>query len=99
MTAAPNTGGTTVDLSPLLQYGIVGFIAFLALAIGYALWRRELRDHDEHQARADRLEAELRKLNETVQTQLLVALQEATATAREVLTVVTMQDRNRRGTR
>lgn len=88
---APVTSGTgtAVDLSPLLQYGIVGFVATVALVVAWTLYKRELRNADREKERADRLEAELRNLNETVRDQTMKALQDATTAMTDALDVLT----------
>jgi len=58
----------------LLQYGAVGAIALLALAAVRVLFQRETQRGDKETARADRLEEELRKLNETVRTEYITTL-------------------------
>jgi hypothetical protein len=42
------------------------------------LFQREVKAHEQETARADRLEVELRKLNETIQTQYITTLTQAT---------------------
>lgn len=69
----------------LLQYGAVGVIALLALAAVRVLFKDKDEAHQEAVARADRLEAELRKLNETVQTQYLTTLAQATLAMQQAL--------------
>lgn len=61
----------------LLQYGAVGAIAVLALLAVRVMFTRETRAHDADRERADRLEKELSKLNQTVQDQYLVTISAA----------------------
>ena len=61
-----------------LQYGAVGAIALLALAAVRVLFQREVTAHQQEIERADRLEAELKRLNEAVQTQYITTLTQAT---------------------
>lgn len=71
-----------------LQYGAVGAIALLALAAVRVLFSREIKAHQEETERANRLESELRKLNETVQQQYLTTLSQATVAMAEALEIV-----------
>lgn len=72
-------------LTPLLQYGAVGAIAvMLALAVR-VLFNRETQRADQETARADRLESELSKLNETVRTECVGTLVKATEAIADAL--------------
>jgi hypothetical protein len=62
-----------------LQYGAIGVIAALALVAVRVLFQREVLAHQRALDRADRLEAELRTLNETVQTRALTTLAQASS--------------------
>ena len=55
----------------LIQYGAVGVIAVMALAAVRVLFARLSASLDRETQRADRLEAELRALNEAVRGQYL----------------------------
>lgn len=77
--------GTTVD-DTLLQYGAIGVIAVVALFAVRVLFKRETEAYDREKARADRLEAELAKLNQTIQERYLVALNDATRAVADALT-------------
>lgn len=79
---------STPNLSVLAQYGVVGFIALLALGVAYYLYQRLSASHDKEverledqlkreTERADRMERALAELNVTVRTQVLTALAEA----------------------
>lgn len=52
----------------LVQYGAVGVVALLAIAAVKVLFTRLSATVDRETERADRLEEELRKLNETVRS-------------------------------
>jgi predicted NAD/FAD-binding protein len=53
------------------QYGAIGTIAALALLAVKVMFNRETKAHDDQRARADRLEAELGKLNALVREQYI----------------------------
>lgn len=61
-----------------VQYGALGVIALLALVAVRVLFARVTATADLERARADRLEEELRKLNQTVQERYVTTLSEAT---------------------
>ncbi len=83
-------GDTTAIDTSLLQYGAVGLIAILALAtvrvLYKALAKRETEAYEREKARADRLEAELAKLNSAIQDRYLTTLNEATRAVADSLT-------------
>lgn len=83
----------------LLQYGAVGLIAILALIAVRELFKREVQAHKDETARADRLEAELKKLNETIQQQYLTVLAQATAAMSEAFDVIKAADGTKRDKR
>lgn len=62
----------------LLQYGAVGVIAILGVIVSRVLFSRLSQALDREVARADRLEEELRKLNEAIRTQYVTTLATAT---------------------
>lgn len=68
-----------------LQYGAVGLIALIALIAVRVLFRRETEAYEREKNRADRLEAELLKLNTAIQERYLVALQDATRAVADAL--------------
>lgn len=72
----------------LVQYGAVGAVAIMALAAVRVLFNRITETAERERARADRLEDELRKLNETVRTEYLVTLAKATEAISDALTAV-----------
>jgi Flp pilus assembly protein TadB len=82
---ADSTGGFE---STFLQYGVLGAVA---LILGYFAWDTIKRERH----RADRLEEQLRSLNETVQSQTMKALNEATKAVADALRAVEAL-RNRR---
>lgn len=53
------------------QYGAIGLIAFLALLAVRVMFKRETAAFDAERARADRLENELRLLNQLVREQYI----------------------------
>lgn len=53
----------------LLQYGALGILALMALAAVRVLFLRMAASLDQANRRADRLEEELRRLNETIRTE------------------------------
>ena len=77
----------------LLQYGAVGVIALLALAAVRVLFQREVKAHQAAIDRGDRLEAELRKLNETVQTQYITTLTAATLAMSQAIEAIRERER------
>jgi hypothetical protein len=62
----------------LIQYGAVGAIAIMALFAVRVLFNRITEQSARDRDRADRLEAELRALNEAVRTEYLGTLAKAT---------------------
>lgn len=72
----------------LLQYGALGVLALVLLIAVRLLFQREVAAHDWERARGDRLETELRNLNEAVQGQYLTTLTQATLAISEALKVV-----------
>lgn len=82
-----------------LQYGAIGLIAFLALAAVRVLFKKTDEAYKAATARADRLEVELQKLNDTVQQQYLTVLAQATAAMSEAFDVIKAADGTRRDKR
>lgn len=68
--AAAPTGPPTAD-SLWWQYGAIGAFVVLSLAAVRVLFNRLIAINERETARADRLEEELRKLNETVRNEYL----------------------------
>jgi DNA integrity scanning protein DisA with diadenylate cyclase activity len=79
------TAGLGVDAGTFVQYGALGVIALLALAAVRVLFQREVRANDLERQRADRLEEELRRLNNTIQDRYITTLTEASRVMSEVL--------------
>lgn len=61
----------------LLQYGAVGVVAVLAIIAVRVLYTRLNQALDREISRGDRLEEELRKLNETIRTEYATTLANA----------------------
>jgi hypothetical protein len=61
----------------LVQYGAVGVIAILGMMVSRVLFARLNQALDREIARGDRLEEELRKLNETVRSEYVSTLASA----------------------
>lgn len=95
--AAANTNSTNgPDPTVLLQYGAVGFLAALGVYTSWNLYRRLLAAYRREQQRADRLEEELRALNQTVQELMTQALRDATSAVADALDTVAERRRNNR---
>lgn len=77
----------------LAQYGAIGIIAAMALLAVRVLFAREVKAHDADRERADRLEAELRALNDLVRTQYIQTITESSKVIAEAL--VEIQGRRR----
>jgi hypothetical protein len=71
--------------SVLYQYGAIGVVLVGAGYAVRALFNREVRAHDLERQRADRMEAEVRRLNQVIQEQVVPVLSEATKTISEAL--------------
>lgn len=65
---------SSIDIGVLAQYGVLGVFAFILVVFARGAHQRE-RD------RADRLEAENKRLNEAIQGQVIPALMSATKAA------------------
>lgn len=72
----------------LLQYGALGAIAVIALFAVRAMFGKLQATYDREKERADRLEDELRKLNEMVRTEYLRTLADATRAISDALSAV-----------
>lgn len=86
---------TTVDSTSFLQFGAVGLIAAIAMAAVRVLYKREVAEHEREKARADRLEAELAKLNAMIQNQYMNSLTEAQRAVTDAISKVNQQRRER----
>jgi hypothetical protein len=73
---AADAGGGSVDLTVFAQYGVLGIIAAILIWFARGAHQRE-RD------RADRMEAEYRRLNELVLDRIIPALTSATRAIEE----------------
>lgn len=67
----------------LVQYGAVGIIALLGIVVSRVLFNRLNQALDRETARADRLEEQLRTLNETVRTEYVTTLAAASHAIQE----------------
>lgn len=61
----------------LLQYGALGVLALVCIAATKVMFDRLQRAYEDEKARADRLEDELRKLNEIMRTDYVTVLNTA----------------------
>ena len=77
-----------MDSAALAQYGALGIVLAIAITAVKILFDREVKAHDREKERADRLESELRQLNELVRTQYVEKLANATQTIGEALAVM-----------
>lgn len=77
-----------MDGTLAIQYGALGAALLVAIAAVKVLFNREVEAHKREQERADRLEAELKQLNELVRTQYVEKLAVATQTIGEALTAL-----------
>jgi hypothetical protein len=77
-----------VDSTLAIQYGALGAALLVAIAAVKVLFNREVEAHKREQERADRLEAELKQINELVRTQYVEKLAAATQTIGEALSVL-----------
>lgn len=77
-----------MDSALLVQYGALGLALLMTVTAVKILFSRETEAHKREQERADRLEGELRDLNELVRTQYVEKLASATQTIGEALSVL-----------
>lgn len=70
------------------QYGALGAALLVAIAAVRVLFNREVEAHRREQERADRLETELRQLNELLRSQVVEKLAASNQVLAEVLTVL-----------
>lgn len=78
----------------LLQYGAVGLLALFAMYAVNVLFKRVDKQLTDERNRADRLEAELRKLNEAAVDRLVPAIVQSTTICAQVLKLL---ESSRRG--
>ena len=79
----------------LLQYGALGVMVIAAGAIIRVLFQRETAAHEREKERADRMEAEVSRLNAVIQEKLLPILHDATQAISEALHQEQRKDRGR----
>lgn len=77
----------------LAQYGALGVMVIAAGAIIRVLFQREIAAHDREKQRADRMEAEVSRLNAVIQDKMLPILHEATVAISEALHEEQRKDR------
>lgn len=68
-------------ISTVLQYGVVGLVAVVLFFVAKRLFDRE-------QARADRLEADVRRLNDLMAEQLIPALTNSTSAVLDAQAII-----------
>lgn len=72
----------------LLQYGAIGVIAVAAMVALRVVYGKLSEAYDHERERADRLEAELRRLNDTVRTEYVTTIAQATRAVSDALAAV-----------
>ena len=77
----------------LLQYGALGAMVLAAWAIIRVLFQRETSAFERERERADRMEAEVGRLNTVIQEKMLPVLSEATKAISEALHEQNRRDR------
>lgn len=77
-----------MDSAVLAQYGALGIVLVIAITAVKVLFDREVKALEREKERADRLENELRQLNELVRSQYVEKLANATQTIGEALAVM-----------
>lgn len=78
----------------LLQYGALGVMVFAAGVAIRILFQRETAAYERERERADRMEAEVQRLNGVIQERMLPILHDATQAISDAL-----HDQQRRGDR
>lgn len=71
-----------------LQYGAMGVLAGLAILAVKVLFQKNSQAYDRERERADRLEAELQRLNNLIQDKYLTTLAEATRAISDAMAYV-----------
>lgn len=71
-----------------IQYSALGVIALLALGAVKVLFQRETKSLDLERQRADRLEEELRRLNESIHEKYVPTLERATTAIVTALDII-----------
>jgi hypothetical protein len=69
----------------LAQYGALGAMVIAAGLIIRVLFQRETQAHEREKQRADRMEAEVQRLNAVIQERMLPILHDATQAISEAL--------------
>lgn len=82
-------------IDTLPQYGAVGILALVGLLGMWMLWKKIDRIYEDEHKRADRLEAELLKLNALISSDLSGTLVRATEAMREVTDMLRHRGRDR----
>lgn len=72
----------------LVQYGALGVLVIIALAAARVLFKRLTAAADREAQRADRLEEELRKLNEMIRSEYVRSMGDATKAVADALAAV-----------
>lgn len=71
-----------------LQYGAIGVIAIVSMAMVRVMYGKLNDAYNRERDRADRLEAELRRLNEAVRTDYIGTIGDATRAVSDALAAV-----------
>lgn len=77
-----------MDGTLAMQYGALGTMVLVAVAAVKILFNREVEAHKREQDRADRLEAELKQLNDLLRTQVVEKMANSTQVLGEVLSAL-----------
>lgn len=78
--------------SVLLQYGALGVLTLSALIVAKILFKNLQDAYEREKTRSDRLEAELRQLNEVVRDQYIDTISDATMAVANALAAVRGRD-------
>ena len=79
----------------LVQYGALGVMVMAAGVAIRILFQRETAAYERERTRADRMEAEVQRLNATIQEKMLPILHDATQAISEALRDQQRKDRTR----
>jgi hypothetical protein len=79
----------------LLQYGVLGAVTLVLFVAIRTMYKRLTADADEHRQRANRLEDELRALNQSVRTDCVKALTDAARVMSDTLVALQASRRDR----
>jgi hypothetical protein len=85
--AGPSGSSTTgIDLSaPLVQYGAVGLLALAAMFWAWTLYKQAIEGQKRERERADRLEAEVQRLNTDIHDKYIPILTRTTDALQQFL--------------